>query len=298
MSRVSVSAVIPTRDAAHVLGRCLEALAGAPEVDETIVVDDGSTDVTREIALEHGARILDGPGLGFDAAVNLGVAAARNDLVLLLNSDAFVRPDTVGRLMDWLARDDRLALCGPALVEGDGEPSKTHSLILTLPRALADAMGLRFRVPRAGTGLELVEAVWPTCALARRTALQDVGGMDERFLFYYGDMDLSRRLAAAGWRQAVDWDAKAMHLAGESTSRHDGPRWFESFHSARLDYLRKHYPRGWRLYAAIWALRAILHGAAWMPRAALRLARGDRAGASTALAWARAFFRTALPISR
>lgn len=268
------------------------------EVDETLVVDDASADATRQIALEHGATVLDGPLRGFDAAVNLGVAAARNDLILLLNSDAFVRPDTVQKLLEDLGRDERIALCGPALLEGDGTPSKTHSLLLTLPRALADALGFRFSVRQEGAGLELVEAVWPTCALARRAALDDVGGLDERFHFYYGDMDLSRRLAAAGWRQAVDWDAEAVHLAGESTSRHDQPRWFESYHAARLVYLRKHYPRTWGLYAVVWAVRAVLHGAVWLARAARLRARGDRAGADAAVAWAAAFVRSAAPAPR
>jgi GT2 family glycosyltransferase len=122
--------------------------------------------------------------------------------------------------------------------------------------------------------------------------------LDERFHFYYGDMDLSRRLWEAGWHQAVDWDAHAVHVGGASTSLHDGPGWFESYHASRMLYLRKHYPLGWRLYSGVWALRALLHSGVWVARAGLRRGRGDGDGSRAALAWARAFLRSAVASPR
>jgi N-acetylglucosaminyl-diphospho-decaprenol L-rhamnosyltransferase len=228
--------------------------------------------------------------------MNAGVRAAGSDRLLLLNSDAFVRPETPERLLRRLSENPRLALCGAALVDEDGRRAKTHHCVFTLRRALSDALGVRPSLSQEGSGLARVEAVFPNCVLARREALEDVRGFDERFRFYYEDVDLCRRLSAAGWEQAVDWEAEAVHVGGGST-RSAGPKgWFPQYHRSRLVYLRKHYPRGWMLYVALWAPKALLHASSWRMRALVRRARSDAAGADRAREWARALRESALPL--
>jgi len=293
---VPVSVVIPHRNSGRLLERCVAALAAAREVDEVVVADEHSMDGSIErAALVGDVRIVQSPAPGFAAAMNAGIAAARGEMLLLLNSDAFVRPDTVERLRARLDEEPLLALCGAALVDESGERSKTHSHLLTLRRSLLDALGFRPPLRQEGSGLERAEAVFPTCALARREALEQVGGFDERFPFYYEDMDLCRRFAAAGWQLAIDWDAEAVHLGGGSTSQHAPQRWFQQFHRSRLLYLQKHYPRGWRLYSVLWALKALVHMLAWTARAGGRRLRADAPGAVLAQQWASAFRHSALP---
>lgn len=292
-----VSVVIPHRNSGDLLERCLDALAAARGVDEVIVADEHSTDGSAErAAARPGVRVVQSPGAGFAVAMNAGIRAAGGELLLLMNSDAFVRPDTVERLRRRLEENPRLALCGAALVDESGRRAKTHHYLFTLRRALVDALGFRPPIRQEGTGLERVEAVFPTCALARREAIEEVGGFDERFRFYYEDMDLSRRLAAAGWEQAVDWDAEAVHVGGGSTSSAGPQRWFRQYHESRLAYLRKHYPRGWLLYITLWAPKALLHALVWRVRAGVCQLRADTAGATTAGEWASSFRRSALPL--
>jgi len=140
-----------------------------------------------------------------------------------------------------------------------------------------------------GHGLELTHAVLPTCALARREALEEIGGFDERFLLYYEDLDVAQRLAQAGWLQAIDWDAEAVHVSGGSTSVGARQRWFAQYHRSRGIYMRKHYPRGWPVYAAMWTGKASIHVATWSLRARLRDRRGDTEGAELAREWSHAF---------
>jgi GT2 family glycosyltransferase len=294
---VGVSAVIPHRNSGELLGRCLDALAAARSVDEVIVADEASTDGSAEAAARRsGVRVIQSPGKGFAIAMNAGIEAAQGEWLLLANSDSFVRPDTVERLLRRLEENPRLALCGAALVDDDARRTKTHHYVFTLRRALVDALGIRPPLSQEGSGLERVEAVFPTCALARRAAVDGVGGFDERFLFYYEDMDLSRRLARAGWEQAVDWDAEAVHVGGGSTSSGRPQRWFRQYHASRLLYLRKHYPRGWVLYIALWAPKALAHSLAWRVRASIRGLRADAAGATVAREWASAFRQAVLPL--
>src|SRR3954452_7957700 len=90
----SVSVVIPAFNAERTLGAVLDALAHDPQPpDEVIVVDDGSTDMTPEIARAHGARVVDGGKVGYaGGARNRGWDAATGDIGVLLDSDAVPPP--------------------------------------------------------------------------------------------------------------------------------------------------------------------------------------------------------------
>jgi GT2 family glycosyltransferase len=293
---VAVSAVIPHRNSGDLLEQCVDALIAARGVDEIIVADEASTDGSAErVAAKPGVRVIDSVRRGFAAAMNTAIETATSDRLLLLNSDAFVRPDTVERLNGRLDEDPRLALCGAALVNPDGTRTKTHTDLFTLFRAMIDTLNIRPPIDQNGRGLVLVQAVLPTCALARREALEQIGGFDERFVFYYEDLDVSLRLAQAGWKQAIDWDAEAVHVGGGSTSAGAHQRWFAQYHRSRVLYMQKHYPRGWRVYAAFWAAKASVHVATWSARAAYSRARGDRGGEELAREWTQAFRVTIWP---
>jgi N-acetylglucosaminyl-diphospho-decaprenol L-rhamnosyltransferase len=274
-----ISAVVPNKNGAAVLGRCLEHLAAAG-VEDVLVVDDGSTDGSPEEAASLGAQVLRSPGTGFAAAVDHGAAKAAGSLLLVLNSDAFVRPETPGLLAEALDRDAGLVLCAAALEDEQGNRARTFGRDLTLIHALRNAVSLPPAPPAALGGLQEVEFVPLACALVRREAWEAVGGLDERYGFYFEDYDLCWRLRRDGHRLAVRWDAVAVHLEGGS-SRARGPHpWFRQFHESRLRYLRKRYPLGWPLYLSLWVPSAIAHAAVW-------LVRGDRA-------WAAAYLRSAL----
>src|SRR5262245_13960796 len=91
-----ISVVMPVYNAERLLGECLGALAARTLRDyEVIVVDDSSTDRSREIAAEHGARVVPSGGrLGPGRARNKGVEHARGDVVFFIDSDVVVRSDT------------------------------------------------------------------------------------------------------------------------------------------------------------------------------------------------------------
>jgi GT2 family glycosyltransferase len=293
---MSVSAVIPHRNSGVLLEQCVDALLAASDVDEIVVADESSTDGSVErVVGKPRVRIVTSARRGFAAAMNVGIEAASGDRLLLLNSDAFVRPDTVARLNRRLDEIPRLALCGAALFNPDGTRSKTHTYRFTFWRAVADALNIRPPIAQVGSGLEVTHAVLPTCALARREALEEIGCFDERFLLYYEDLDVSQRLATAGWLQAIDWEAEATHVSGGSTSAGARQRWFAQYHRSRSIYMRKHYPRGWRLYAVLWALKASVHAVTWSFRARRCRRRGDAPGAGLAGEWAAAFRQSIWP---
>jgi GT2 family glycosyltransferase len=286
---VAADVVVPNRNGSGVLERCLDALAAANGVGDVIVVDDGSTDGSdAEAGRRPGVRILRSPGNGFAAAVNEGVRATGSSLVLLLNSDAFVRPAALEGLAAAFERRPRLALCGAGLVDERGRRTKSCDRALTLERALREAANLHYPPLRESGGLEPVAFLPLACALVRRAAWDEVGGLDERYRFYYEDHDLCWRLLAAGWELGVLWDAEAVHVGGASSVSRDPVTWFGRYHESRVRYLRKRYPRASYAYRGLWLGNALVHAGVWTGRAAVRR---DRSG----LRWARAYLDAALP---
>jgi GT2 family glycosyltransferase len=284
-----VAVVIPNRDGAGVLERCLDALALARGIGEIVVVDDGSTDGSPEAAARRdGVRVLTSPGRGFSAAVNHGVAATATELFLLLNSDAFVRPDAVERLAEAVGSRPGLAICGAGLVHEDGRRSKSCDRELTLGRALREAAMLHYPPLTEQPGLQPVQFLPLACALTRRRAWDDAGGLDERYRFYYEDHDLCWRLLRAGWELAVFWEAEAVHVGGASSVARHPSEWFGRYHESRIRYLRRRYPRGSYVYSAAWLVNALVHAGLWTVRAAVQRDRSR-------LGWAAAYLNAALP---
>lgn len=88
----SISVVVPARDDADALARCLALLAEqtvAP--DEVVVVDNASSDATRQVAAAWGARVVVEPHVGIPAAASTGYDEARGDVIARLDADS--RPD-------------------------------------------------------------------------------------------------------------------------------------------------------------------------------------------------------------
>lgn len=293
--------MIPTLDSGTVLDRCLDALAGEREVDEVLVLDAGSTDGSdRRAAAREGVRVLTLPGTGIQARLNRGVEEARNDLVVLLNSDAFVDPGTPRKLAELLEERPGAGASGARLRSEDGSSQKSGDRYKTLlQHTITTLPGSRLITRRPpspkASGIEPVTWLPLCCAVVRRSACLQIGGWDERFTFYYEDQDLCRRLAEAGWELAIRWDAGAIHIGGGSTSSRDPSRWLVRYHENRVIYLQKWYPRAWRIYSAVWMGRAWLQASLWRARALRLRLRSDHEGASAAREWARAFQRTARP---
>ncbi|HET8691196.1 MAG TPA: glycosyltransferase [Steroidobacteraceae bacterium] len=103
-----VSAVVPARDERPTLAGVLRPLLAHPMVDEVIVADDASVDGTAELARELGARVVRLPDNGGKAAaMALGVAAARNDVILFCDADLIgLSEEAITRIVEPVLRGD------------------------------------------------------------------------------------------------------------------------------------------------------------------------------------------------
>ncbi|NYF10425.1 glycosyltransferase involved in cell wall biosynthesis [Leifsonia sp. AK011] len=117
---VRVSVVIPALNDSAMLDRCLSALAAQTRLpDEIIVVDNGSTDDTADVARRHGATVLPEPLRGIFPASAAGFDAAQGDLILRLDADSVPPADWVGRVVATFGEEPSLdLLSGPGTFYG------------------------------------------------------------------------------------------------------------------------------------------------------------------------------------
>jgi GT2 family glycosyltransferase len=198
---------------------------------------------------------------GFAAAVNRGSAEARAPLVLLLNSDAELRPGALRALVTALSTREDLALVGPRVV-GEGGAELSFGPEPTLLSEWRQRRLVRGSQGRDGAVTAEVEVLtsrpcepgWisAACCLVRKAALEKVGGFDEGFFLYEEDVDLCLRLHRAGFGLLFLPDAQVLHHRGRSMEILPA--------RSRLEYDRSHI----RLYrkhqgrASTLALRLLL----------------------------------------
>ncbi len=179
------SVIVAAYNAAATLGQCLASIRELNYPDyETILVDDGSTDTTSEIAGQAGVRTIRVEHNGLAAARNAGVAAASGEVVAFIDADARADRDWLYHLIETIGRRDAAAAAGPNFAP---DPQSARAA------AMAAAPGLPREV-RAGDD-RLAQLCGCNMAITK-TALLKAGGFDPMFTAAGDDVDLSWRLAA------------------------------------------------------------------------------------------------------
>ena len=198
--------------------RAVASVLAEEDVREVVVVDnasgDGSVEHLREAVPDGRVRVVAaGRNGGFGAGVNLGAAACRSPLLLILNSDATVERGSVGLLVSALLADERVAVLAPAVRLAGGGPQP--DAFGRLPRRWELLVPGRGRWTGSGDALR-PEWVSGVAVLLRAADFRSAGGFDERFDMYFEDLDLCRRLRAEGRSVARLPAATVVHAAGAS----------------------------------------------------------------------------------
>src|SRR5437764_2888814 len=184
-----VAVVGPAHGRAHVIERALRSVAEQRDCApaELIVVDDGSTDRTAEVAQAHGARVLrHDRNRGVSAARNTGARSASQPWVALLDSDDEWLPDHLATL--WALRDDHVLVGGALLWIGtDGRAER-----ISAPPA-GQAGRLRSPAPL----LFPENFLQPSAVILSRDAFERAGGFDEEMRLAE-DLDLWVRMLERG----------------------------------------------------------------------------------------------------
>jgi GT2 family glycosyltransferase len=167
--------------------------------------------------------------LGFAAANNVAFARATGRYVVLLNSDAFLTPGTLGGVVAAMDADARGGLAGVRLVGRDGSWQPSGRLFPSLLNDFLALSGLSVRFARSPffgrmdrtwadpSQPAMVDWVPGAFSIIRGSVLEQVGPFDEQFFLYYEEVDLCRRIKRAGYTVWYWPQFSVVHLGGESS---------------------------------------------------------------------------------
>lgn len=194
---MKLSFVIPAYNEEAYIGKCLESilreLRGTNYDTEIIVVNNASTDRTKEIALKYpNVKVVDEPRKGIVWARRAGFLAAAGDLIANVDSDTKLTPAWIRKVFVEFSRNPGLvALSGPFIYYD--LPRRENFLVKTLfyPISYVAYLVIRF-VFRSGAMLQGGNYV------ARRTALEAIGGYNTNIKFYGEDTDVALRISRVG----------------------------------------------------------------------------------------------------
>ncbi|AMJ59871.1 glycosyltransferase family 2 protein [Bosea sp. PAMC 26642] len=222
LSPATVTAIVVSYDSAQVLPACLAALAA--EGVAAIVVDNASTDTSREIAGAHGATVIaNARNEGYGRGNNRGIAACRTPFALIVNPDLVVESGSVAALLAAAARYPDAGLFAPRIVEPSGRLFLQPRSLLSPPHFNKAASVV---APEGDACLPFLSGA---CLLVRTDVFGALGGFDPHIFLFYEDDDLCRRMREAGHALIHVHDAQARHERGKSSrpslSRRFNARW-------------------------------------------------------------------------
>jgi len=203
-----VSVVVCTHNGQGTLTECLGRLATLTYPDfEVIVVNDGSSDTSAEIAKRHGVRLVETAHRGLSHARNVGIAHASGEIVAFLDDDAYPDHDWLYYIAASLRANGHAGVGGPNIAPDDGRVAE----------CVAAAPGGPIHVLISDREAEHL----PGCNMAfRKSALEEIGGFDERFRVAGDDVDVCWRLQESGRTLGFSAGAVVMHRRRDSVRRY------------------------------------------------------------------------------
>ena len=303
----TIGVIIVSYNTRELLRACLASLRDCTLPLRVVVVDSASSDDSA--AMVHAefpevCLVEPGRNVGFAAGNNLGLGVwglgsgvggqriptpnpqlPTPDFVLLLNPDTVVHPGAIETLAAFLETHPRVGAVGPRLLNPDGSLQTAAFRFPTLLMTLFDLFPPgevlpgrlynswwhgRYPQEREGCAPFPIDHPLGACILARRAAVEQIGGLDEAFFMYAEEVDWCLRLRRAGWAIWQVPEARVTHVGGAATSQFR-TRMLIALYESRQRFFRKHRSKRF----VRWNGRIVRMG---MLRATLRAWRDFRAG--------------------
>lgn len=276
-----ISIIIVNTNTRDLVCQCLSSLeTNAPRCQfEVIVVDNASTDGSCDAIASRFPFvqiIRNAQNLGFCVANNRGLAVAKGEYVLLLNSDTLVTPGSLDKLCEVADANEHVGIVAPKLVYRDGSLQMSYGPIPTLFGVFCSFFEIkRLVAPRtlrllsrshwtAMFGKTVTDYVsWSSgsepatriltpnllatgaCLLIRRKCIEQVGVLDPNIFMYCDDADYCQRVHDRGWKILYLAEVTIVHIKGGTVGQRY--RWTSArAYESMLYFFRKH--RGWAAF--------------------------------------------------
>jgi GT2 family glycosyltransferase len=265
-----ISVIIVSFNTRDLLRDCLAALRKEADgiSNEVFVVDNASRDGSAEmveVEFPEVTLIRSSINLGFGGANNQAIKLATGRYIVLLNSDAFLKPNALRKSIDYLDAEPRIGLGGARLNGADGAWQPSSRMFPSPLNDFLSLSGLAAKFPASrffgrqdhtwADPNQPADTDWVPGAysIIRRTVLDQVGLFDEQFFLYYEEVDLCRRIKEAGFLVRYWPDVVVIHLGGESSktvteltmSKSGAQLELWRMRSAYLYYRKHHGPTAW-----------------------------------------------------
>lgn len=310
---IDLSLIIVSFNTREVLRESLQSVAreqGAFRI-EIFVVDNDSRDGSVEMVeaeFPHVRVMRSQVNLGFGAANNLALAEAQGRYIVLLNSDAFLCPDSLRLSVEHMDAQPNVGLAGGRLIGRDGSWQPSARMFPSIFSDFLVFTGLAAKYPKSRffgsfdrTWADpllpaVVDWVPGAYSIIRKGALDKVGFFDPDFFLYSEEVDLCRRIQNAGYTIMYWPDIVVIHIGGESSRQiktlemsSAGAQLIRWRMRSTLLYYRKHHGIGaWMakmLELSLYRLTALRNSLSSDPRRAERAARNRNLGRLMHQAW-------------
>jgi N-acetylglucosaminyl-diphospho-decaprenol L-rhamnosyltransferase len=267
----AIAAVVVDHDAGPLLEGAVRSIL-ADGAASVVVVENGAAGSTEtaltplldELSSPSPIRVVrPGRNVGYGGGVNRGLAALAAEAsppqwVVVSNADLEVHPGALGALRAVLEAHPAWAIVGPRVFADTGDVYPSVRAFPSFTDAAGHALLALFKpdnpfTKRYNPGVpeddEVIEADWVSgsCFMARREALEELGGFDEAYFMYLEDTDLCWRAHHAGWGVGFAGTASVTHVQGVSTARHPY-RMMVAHHRSALRFTVR-TTTGWRRLA-------------------------------------------------
>lgn len=193
---------------------------------EIIVVDnnshDGSKEALRKVAdTKKGVSLIENKdNVGFAKANNQAIKKAKGEYIFLLNSDTVVKKNSLKALIDFTKSKEDAGVVGARLLNKDGSIQESCVHFPTIKNALKEYFlgekGLFNKYAPKGKSAQVVDALVGAAFLITPKALSEVGLLDERYFFYFEDIDYCRKVKKKGLKVYYFPKSEIYHYHGAS----------------------------------------------------------------------------------
>lgn len=257
-NRLKISVIIVNYNVEYFLEQCLNAAYKALEKvsGEVFVVDNNSIDGSVEMVrtkFPQAILIANKDNRGFSKANNQAMEIAQGEYFLLLNPDTVVEEDTFEKVVRFMDQHPQAGGLGVRMLDGKGNflpeskrglPTPTVAFYKIFGLSAIFPKSKRFGKYHLGYLSEFetheVEILSGAFMLMRKTALDNVGLLDEAFFMYGEDIDLSYRILLGGYKNYYFPETRIIHYKGESTKK-SSVNYVFVFYRAMVIFAEKHF---------------------------------------------------------
>lgn len=217
----SISIIIPTWNTLDITSKCIATIIKQlpKNYAEIIIVDNGSTDETENVLSQNKNIVYhrNSSNLGFAKGNNVGAALATSDVLFFLNSDMELLDSSLVKMVDFLKNNSDCGIIGPQFLN----PDLTVQGSIMPDQSITNAFK-EFWLKRPSYSkyyLNSLTSVWSIsggAVLITKKLFDQIGGWDERYFFYYEDMELCRQVRKLNKKIYYFPECQVVHRHGAS----------------------------------------------------------------------------------